>query len=646
MEEMKTGPALERSREILDSLKEYLESDGPEGEELEFVNTSIEEVEKAVLQLEAEKKMDSIAAFGFIAEPHLDEELAQVLKEGGGGWATKLPNGDGYVIVHVIEADLDLYRTVCAEEKSRETLRYRINDGKVEPDGSQFGLVTYVTFHNRSNAPFSYDRTHYGMDAGFRFRNMRDGDWFVSMYPRSRKLAESSEMFSRTLTLGPGQTEKKIFMFSPKTRDPTFFSDIMGGHYTIRHWFPEGKIMGIDKPQRPPEFKCPFFSLDPPTDTGHARLLVEVWNNPTQYDRPKENYLYWALQTGFGIYNRELDVVFELDKYVFIPLSSHPDVIFKKKLWMTAKEPGVKFNIDQGIKWDKYTGGWNRMPHEYHFSNPDPATGGRDPPEVPPLVLYEPKEGEEGVVVKEEDMDDPVSTYCQWVLTHTDPEYRKFAGLRLGELGDIRAAEPLIQARDDKVLEVKIALGNAFRKLTGMNMDVWLKKEKQKRAEQDKFRDIALKHARVTNINIKDSVIQRSNITIEGDAGEMTIDDSIVSRSDIKSEGDKQAPVVIKDSVVHKSEIGTVDTTPPPPPTEPKDPDQPPQPVSQQDGSQQQASPDGLAQYEAALTQALADGVVNPLEDRLLGQLRERFGISMDEHDMLMAMKKTTKGDG
>jgi hypothetical protein len=57
MEEMKTEPTLERSREILDSLKEYLESQGPEGDDKEFIEASIEEVEKAVLQLEAEKNL-------------------------------------------------------------------------------------------------------------------------------------------------------------------------------------------------------------------------------------------------------------------------------------------------------------------------------------------------------------------------------------------------------------------------------------------------------------------------------------------------------------------------------------------------------------------------------------------------------------
>jgi len=48
-----------------------------------------------------------------------------------------------------------------------------------------------------------------------------------------------------------------------------------------------------------------------------------------------------------------------------------------------------------------------------------------------------------------------------------------------------------------------------------------------------------------------------------------------------------------------------------------------------------------MKRYEAALTQALVDGQIKPQEDRFLKQLRERFGITDDEHDMLLAMLKT-----
>ena len=52
-----------------------------------------------------------------------------------------------------------------------------------------------------------------------------------------------------------------------------------------------------------------------------------------------------------------------------------------------------------------------------------------------------------------------------------------------------------------------------------------------------------------------------------------------------------------------------------------------------------------MKQYEAALVQAYADKEVSALEERLLRQLRERFGISDEEHDMLLAMVIARKKD-
>jgi len=54
--------------------------------------------------------------------------------------------------------------------------------------------------------------------------------------------------------------------------------------------------------------------------------------------------------------------------------------------------------------------------------------------------------------------------------------------------------------------------------------------------------------------------------------------------------------------------------------------------------SQSAPSEDSLAKYEKALLQSYKDGQLSDTEARLLEQLRKRFNISQDEHDMLVAM--------
>jgi hypothetical protein len=280
------------------------------------------------------------------------------------------------------------------------------------------------------------------------------------------------------------------------------------------------------------------------------------------------------------------------------------EVVFRVKAEATALEPGASSNVKAGCEWELYGsphGYPGKLPYKISIKNPDPATGGRDPPGVPPVVFEEPKEGESAVVVAEEEMVDPVACYSQWLLTHEDPNYRRFSALRLGELGDERALEALVQAKKDPVLDVGLAVQSSFKRITGTSIDRWLKNEEQKRKERERFRQIALQDARVVNVSIRDSVLQRSTISLQ-EGGDLSVD--------------------IKDSVVVRSDIGATRETIPP-------------------GETRDAPGNGFKKYEAALAQALADGVITPAEERLLKHLRKRFGISEEEHDILLAIFKT-----
>ena len=56
------------------------------------------------------------------------------------------------------------------------------------------------------------------------------------------------------------------------------------------------------------------------------------------------------------------------------------------------------------------------------------------------------------------------------------------------------------------------------------------------------------------------------------------------------------------------------------------------------DGETEEAYEKRLAKYEKALKKAMADGVITDKEKRLLDTLRKKFGISEDEHEMILEM--------
>ncbi len=495
---------LKNSKIKYKKLTQYFKKIKPEYSRYDTYRKKIAEIENRIQEREANKlalekemtdKMEEIFDIGYFADPHLDDDLTKVLKYGGGGWAAKIPCCDGFVFIHVKDAELDLYRTILKTMRPKETLRYRFKDEKVEVDGSHIGFVCRVTFTNKSNAPFGDDWSGYCFSSSskFRFNTHKDGRyWYAGHMDRDRVFNkfEGQELFDNTLTLAPGQTNERIFWFIPDgvVEEPNFFSDIVWGEYIASFKFPDG-LTGHRKPLSGvvKEVGFPFFSLTQPLNDKRARVLIEVQNKVPYQKWGKDRGMYWVLPTGFKLQthipNRKKSLEFKLNKLTFIPYTKHQDAPFKKRVWMMATEPGVEFNVPENQEWALSNVSPIGDQHHLIFNNPDPATGGREPDKVPPLVLHEPKESEETRVVKEEDMDDPVLTYALWLLTHSDMGYRKFAAIRLGELGDKRAIDILIQARNIKDRKINMAVHSSFKRLTNMSIASWLKEEEKKKAK-------------------------------------------------------------------------------------------------------------------------------------------------------------------
>jgi hypothetical protein len=126
-----------------------------------------------------------------------------------------------------------------------------------------------------------------------------------------------------------------------------------------------------------------------------------------------------------------------------------------------------------------------------------------------------------------------------------------------------------------------------------------------------------------TKVEIKDSVLQRTNINIDGKPPsdvhirsdgnyvptKTTIENSVITKSDVGKEG----PVEVKDSViVGKGSGGDVG------------------------GAAKCLGDPNLETYRHALERAMADGVVVESEEKMLRALRTSLGITITQHEKLL----------
>ena len=146
-----------------------------------------------------------------------------------------------------------------------------------------------------------------------------------------------------------------------------------------------------------------------------------------------------------------------------------------------------------------------------------------------------------------------------------------------------------------------------------------------------------------SKIDIKDSVIQRSNIGGMGKGGgggggKTTIKDSVVQRSDIAGGGD----VDVEDSVMVRSNVGAPDTGEDE--WDEADMDETGEWADEEPSVKGEPTREDIENYTSLLRQVWGDGVLLPFEKRALDGAREEYGISVELHTELEENVKIEMG--
>jgi len=227
------------------------------------------------------------------------------------------------------------------------------------------------------------------------------------------------------------------------------------------------------------------------------------------------------------------------------------------------------------------------------------------------------------------------------LIADEDPEERAMGLDNVGKYANEGYLDMLLPSFKDPDEFVASRARRAYAKIVGMTYENHQAMLAAKETERQRIVDIARKEGRVTNILIKDSVLQRTNIGIvDGGEQNVKIEDSVVTKSNLDGKIEVKSSVVtrtdmdgnatVTDSVVvrHQTEDGEkvvedIRVGPGPTQVEPEE-----------------AYEIRLAKYEKALKKSLCDGKITDQEKKLLEALRKKFGISDDEHEMMLEMLK------
>lgn len=150
----------------------------------------------------------------YLHRPHLDPSLAQFRIMNGGGWATKVPNGEGkgFVLVHIDEADRDTYKWALG------TLGLDLSGLPADPahpvDISRGGLLLRAVFDNRSKRGFRMDWSDGGREAGLMVSMCHDleSPWYPRFGP------DAAEILTGEADVAPGKVQEALILLEPEER--------------------------------------------------------------------------------------------------------------------------------------------------------------------------------------------------------------------------------------------------------------------------------------------------------------------------------------------------------------------------------------------------------------------------------------------
>ena len=537
----------------------------------------------------------------YIDRPWYDEDLRGFRQGFGGGWVTKVPHGGGMLYVNLMEAGrADYIRWLNAKRAGLYSLA---DDAGHPANVAKSGLLMRATFVNLSEKEFSLEWTKlercYGLslsmcqDLELLWTPVKEKTWSGDVKD------EDNIYFETDITVRPGARKETYLIFRP-VRNFAFENEVVHGLHialgvmTVHYDFGPGFLSTVKGPLPVP---FPFFNPDANVPNARAELEFTMKGNgfivmpPLQSVRPPKAHSSEPSFITTGLTR--------------IDLPKDGEARFSVEAY--CAQPGTPQLEAGSLTQFRQAASGFRFPKGFKVTNPASTSAGAPATVMAGWEQYSYKEERAAreawdALPTEKKIDHALALTCQ-----ADPE-KRFEGIRImARLGDARALPHLLKMFDDAEVEVARAARNAYRNIRGMSYEDEQRNIAEQKAFEDHIADIARREGRVTYITIRDSILSRTSINVaEGGEHHVRIDDSVVHRSGLgQKEGDGSGN--------HGGYSG------------------PPSPDDYQER---------LALYEKALKAALKDGKITPEELRLLETLRKKYGISEDEHEMLLNMSK------
>jgi hypothetical protein len=568
----------------------------------------------------------------YLYYPHLDQAIAQFRKDQGDvGWVTKVPNGEGFVFIHVKEADWETYRR--AFRTLMLPMRALGDEPKYPTNVARAGILVKCTFENRSKEPFVRDWP--GRDKAFDmvalFCQDLEKPWFPRFDPEKLLVKKVDEGIKRLmwpkLEVPPGGSVEKLFLLRPDED----FKETIHGHHLVAMFFviPWEAGDGIA-----PGTLVAFPFYNPDREVPNATVELQV--DPVAGETAPAGFVLPPMQIIRE--KKGLWITEGLARFGSTLSDDRPLIMVKA----IRTKPGPPGDVLRQAVWkaQSFTPGYD-LPTKVLFYNDRPPVGGQEPRALDDWVEYSFRDENTEKAAWEATPLKQKMEVAGKLLASSDPDDR-YEGLGIiGKYANEGYLDMVLPLFDDPEEYVGRNARKAYAKIVGMTYEDHQAMLAAQVAERQRIVEIARREGRVTNILIKDSVLQRTNIGIvDGGESNVKIEDSVVTKSNLDGKTEVKSSVVtrtnmdgdteITDSVVvrHQTKDGEkvvedVRVGPGPKPCE-----------------AEESYEVRLAKYEKALKKALADGTITEQEKKLLEALRKKFGISQDEHEMMLEMLK------
>jgi hypothetical protein len=567
----------------------------------------------------------------YLSQPFFDEDLEKFREAQGGGWVTKVPYGDGFVFINLKEADWETYREAFRLMKAY--MRALGDTPKIPANVSSSGLLVSVTFENRSKETFKRDWS--GRGQAFELIALLCQDlekpWIPRFYPEKLEVKKADpvlkERLRSKLEVAPGKKVEKLFLLKPdeesKQRAHGFH---MACVFFVVPWTLGQNIA--------PGTQVPFQFFNPDREIPNS--IVELQVDPVAGETDMIGFVLPPMQS---IRSKSGTWITEGYTYFGNILSDDRPLIMVKAI---KSKPGPCGDIPRGALWKatSFAPGY-KLPSKVLLYNGNPPTTGSEPKTFEGWIEYSFREENAQKAAWEATPLKEKMVVAAKLIASEDPEERAEGIDYVGKYANEAYLDVAISKFNDPDPFVANKAKRAYANIVGMTFEQHQSMLAAQKAERERIAEIARKEGRVTNILIKDSVLQRTTIGIvDGGEQNVRIEDSVVTKSNLDGKVEVKSSVVtrtdtdgdtqITDSVVVHQQtkqgdkfIEDVRVGPGP-----------------QEGETEETYEVRLAKYEKALKKAMADGKITDQESKLLEALRKKFKISDEEHEMILEMLK------